>query len=67
MPFKKIKGAKGSKTYELPANVGPQLFAEMAGGRVAAGEADADAHLGRGAAKPIRRTRARFGLIQAVR
>ena len=30
MPFKKIKGAKGNKTYELPPGVGPQLFAEMA-------------------------------------
>jgi hypothetical protein len=30
MPFKKIKGAKGNKTYELPPGVGTQLFAEMA-------------------------------------
>ena len=27
MPFKKIKDAKGNKTYELPPGVGPQLFA----------------------------------------
>jgi hypothetical protein len=44
------------KTPKMAAAVGLRLV-----------KPDADAHLGRGAAKPIRRTRACFGLIQAVR